>query len=109
MRNLVMITTSTKEIPETNFLKKICESGRYLGKAGNQKVEARVSLGGLEEMEDICQLTNFITSTGLQPENFQGRGGFVKLWHFDKHFIKKLRKKTLHGKILDFFSLRHPF
>ena len=25
--------------------------------------------------------------------HFQGRGGFVKLGHFDKHLIKKSRKK----------------
>ena len=27
-------------------------------------------------------------NTGSQPKIFQGRGGFVKLGHFDKHFIK---------------------
>ena len=25
---------------------------------------------------------------GAQQEIFQGRGGFVKLGHFDKHFIR---------------------
>ena len=25
---------------------------------------------------------------GAQPDVFQGRGGFVKLGHFDKHFDK---------------------
>ena len=25
---------------------------------------------------------------GAQPENIQGKGGFVKLEHFDKHFLK---------------------
>ena len=42
-----------------------------------------------------------VTSAGTQPEIFQGRGGFVKLGHFDKHFIKKSRKKTPQGKILE--------
>ena len=42
--------------------------------------------------------------TGAQPEIFQGREGFVKLGHFDKHFIKKSRKKAPQEKILEFFS-----
>ena len=40
-----------------------------------------------------------------QPEIFQGRGGFVKLGHFDKHFIKTLGKQAPQGKILEFFLL----
>ena len=44
-------------------------------------------------------------STGTQPEIFQDRGGFVKLGHFDKHFIKQTRKKAQQGKILEFFLL----
>ena len=43
--------------------------------------------------------------TGAQPEIFLGRRGFVKLGHFNKHFIKKSRKKAPHGKILKFFLL----
>ena len=43
--------------------------------------------------------------TGAQPDIFQGRGGFVKLGHFDKHFIKKSRRKATQGKILEFFLL----
>ena len=43
--------------------------------------------------------------TGAQPEIFQDRGGFVKLGHFGKHFIKKSRKKAPQGKILEFFLL----
>ena len=42
---------------------------------------------------------------GAQPEIFEGRGGFVKLGHFDKDFIKKSRKKTPQGNILEFFLL----
>ena len=41
---------------------------------------------------------------GAQPEIFQGRGGFVKLEHFDKHFIKKSRKKPRREKVWSFFS-----
>ena len=39
------------------------------------------------------------------PEIFQSRGGFVQLGHFNKHFIKKLRKKAPQGKTLEFFLL----
>ena len=46
-----------------------------------------------------------MTKSGAQPEIFQGRGGFVKLGHFDKHVIKKLRKKAPQGKDLEFFLL----
>ena len=41
--------------------------------------------------------------SGAQPEIFQGRGGFVKLGHLDKPFVKNIRKKD--GKILEFFLL----
>ena len=42
--------------------------------------------------------------TSAQPDIFQGRRGLVKLGHFNKYFIKKLRKKTQQGKILEFFA-----
>ena len=42
--------------------------------------------------------------TGAQPNIFQGRAAFVELGHFDKHFIKKSRKKAP-GKISEFFLL----
>ena len=43
---------------------------------------------------------------GVQPEIFQGRGGFVKLGRFDKHFIQKSRKKVPQAKkIWSFFFL----
>ena len=38
---------------------------------------------------------------GAQPEIFQGRGGFVELGHFDKHFVKNTRKKARMGKFLN--------
>ena len=41
--------------------------------------------------------------SGAQPEIYQGRGGFVKLGHFDKNFIKKSRKKAPQEKTLEFF------
>ena len=31
-----------------------------------------------------------------------GRGGFVELGHFDKHFFTNTRKKVPHGNILEF-------
>ena len=44
-----------------NFLKKSAKAGdRYLFKEVDWGVEGKVSLGGLEEMGHICQLTNFI-------------------------------------------------
>ena len=42
-------------------------------------------------------------TAGAQPKIFLGRGGFVKLGHFDKHFLKKSGKKAPQGKILEFF------
>ena len=47
----------------------------------------------------------YFLCSGVQPEIFQGRGGFVKLGHFNKHFIKKSRKKAPQRKILEFFLL----
>ena len=51
---------------------------------------------------------------GAQPEIFQGRGGFVKLGHFNKHFVKNTRKKGAAGKIFGvyqglFSKIRHFF
>ena len=43
--------------------------------------------------------------TGAQPDIFQGRGGFVKLGHFDTHFIKNSIRKGPAGKIWEFFLL----
>ena len=41
----------------------------------------------------------------LNKPIFQGRGGFMKLGHFNKYFIKKSRKKAPQGKPLEFFLL----
>ena len=43
-------------------------------------------------------------NTGVQPEIFQGRGGFVELGHFDKLFVKNT-KKAPQRKILELFLL----
>ena len=40
-------------------------------------------------------------NVGAQPEIFQGRGGFLKLGYFNKHFLKKSRKKAPQQKILE--------
>ena len=45
--------------------------------------------------------------TDAQPEIFLGRGGFVKLGHFDKHFYLKVKKKGPTGKHFGVFSLRY--
>ena len=42
---------------------------------------------------------------GAQLEVFQGRGGFLKLGHFDKHFVKNSRKKGPVGKLSELFLL----
>ena len=44
-------------------------------------------------------------AAGVQPEIFQGRGGFMELGHFNKLFIQYSRKKAPHGKILKLFLL----
>ena len=44
---------------------------------------------------------------GAQPEIFQGRGGFVELAHFDKHFVKNTRKKGPAGKNFGVVSPRY--
>ena len=42
---------------------------------------------------------------GAQSETFPGRRGFLELEYFDKHFVKKSRKKGPVEKILAFFLL----
>ena len=44
---------------------------------------------------------------GAQPEIFQGRGGFLGLAHFDKHFVKNTRKKGPAGKNFGVVSPRY--
>ena len=49
----------------------------------------------------------YIKTADAQLEIFQGRGGFVKLGYFDKHFIKTSRTKFPAGKNFGFFSPRY--
>ena len=53
-------------------------------------------------LQFICNIFNVLPD--MQPEIFQGRGGFVELGHFDKLFIKN-KKKAPQGKILELFLL----
>ena len=41
---------------------------------------------------------------GAQPKFFQGRGGFVEIGYFDKHFVKSTREKGPAGKNFGIFS-----
>ena len=43
----------------------------------------------------------------LQVRN-KGRGGFVELGHFDKHFVKNTRIKSSTGNISEFFLVDTP-
>ena len=52
----------------------------------------------------VSTLEEDMRQAGAQPEIFQGRGGFVKLGHFDKHFVKHSRKTSPAGRISEFFS-----
>ena len=69
MRNLIIITTFSKGRLQTrNYFKSLESPEENLGKTGDEEVEDEVSLGGLEEMEHICQLTNLIAnSLPLKP------------------------------------------
>ena len=46
-------------------------------------------------------------TAGAQSEFFQGRGGFVKLGFFHKHFVKKSRTKGHAGVDFGLFSFRY--
>ena len=50
-----------------------------------------------------------MVSSGAQPEIFQGRGGFVKLGHFNKYFINNSRKKGPTGKNFTVLSPRYSY
>ena len=50
----------------------------------------------------VCLIFGVITSYKICKVNYIC---FVKLGHFDKHFIKKPRKKAPQGEILEFFLL----
>ena len=44
--------------------------------------------------------------TNVQPEVFQGSGGFIESGNFNEHFIKKTSKKGPTGKKFGVFSPR---
>ena len=55
--------------------------------------------------QDFCRYSQYSSSeqksdclsyiyAGAQPEIVPGRGGFLKLGHFDKHFLQKSRIKS---------------
>ena len=48
---------------------------------------------------------NIVAVAGAQPKIFQGRGGFMELGHFDKHF--DTRKRVLQGKKIGLSSPRY--
>ena len=51
--------------------------------------------------------TVLFSHAGAQPEIFQDSGGFIKLGHFDKYFVKNTQKKGPAGKNFGVFSLRY--
>ena len=60
------------------------------------------------QLVDTLLIVRLKPNTGVQPEHFQVRGGFVKLGHSNKHFVKKKsRKKVPTGKYFEAFSLRY--
>ena len=44
---------------------------------------------------DTLLIVKLKPNTGVQPEHFQVRGGFVKLGHSNKHFVKKNPEKKV--------------
>ena len=46
----------------------------------------------------------WVLQSGVQPEIFQGKGGFVEFGHFDKHFVKNTRR-VRREKFWNFFLL----
>ena len=47
----------------------------------------------MKEKKIVKMFSKCKRNTGAQPEILQGRGGFMELDHFDKHFVKNKRKK----------------
>ena len=65
----------------------ICISSAYLKWIATEKMCPYLSTSVA-----CCISTTSWPLPGAQPEIFQGRGVFVKLGHFNKHFLKDLRK-----------------
>ena len=57
----------------------------------------------------VCPFLCVKSCTGAQPENLQGKRGFVESGHFGKSFIKKnthtQENKAPQGKMWEFFLL----
>ena len=50
-------------------------------------------IASVKERKIVKMFSKSKRNTGAQPEILQGRGGFIELDHFDKHFVKNKRKK----------------
>ena len=50
-------------------------------------------IASVKERKIVKMFSKSKRNTGAQPEILQGRGGFMELDHFDKHFVKNKRKK----------------
>ena len=46
-----------------------------------------------------------VIAAGVQPEVFQGSGGFLEFGHFNKHFVKNTRAEGPVGKTFAFSFL----
>ena len=55
-----------------------------------------------------CHIKTLILKTGALSEIFQSRGGFIKLWHFDKHFVRNKEKGPV-GKNVGVFYPRYSW
>ena len=54
---------------------------------------ANQKIASVKEKKIVKMFSKCKRNTGAQPEILQGRGGFMELDHFDKHFVKNKRKK----------------
>ena len=61
-------------------------------------------IASVKERKIVKMFSKSKRNTGAQPEILQGRGGFIELDHFDKHFVKNKRKKRpRREKTLEYF------
>ena len=80
----------------------------------------QVTFSGIIPLDhpDLCRYCQYSSSeqksdclyhiyAGAQSESVQGRGGFLKLRHFDKHFLKKSRMKGHAAKNMGAFCPRY--
>ena len=66
-----------------------------------------LSIRSIYKLQSSYRERNVNQKPGAQPKMFQGRGGFVELGHFDKHFVKNTRKKGPAGEHFGVFSPRY--